>query len=123
MCAVFSWSVLAVTAAIMGGSAGPWLGFLWAMYGTGNYPVLTELYLSSTHWWWAIPMVATLPIVILWKKERLDRYGCILQTAFHCLSLAIFLFASFAAVQPFLTTTFGMGKQTSTDDMERPVYL
>ena len=109
ICIFCSWALLALTATIMGASTRAWLAFLWAMYGNRNWPFLTEIYLNSVHWFWVIPFLSGTIVAVLWVRTILDRASSILHVLFHAASLAIFVFSSVAAVQPFLTTTFRLG--------------
>jgi hypothetical protein len=106
LCVFISWGMLSLTATIMGVSTGPWLSFLWSMYGNRNWPDVTRIYLSSGNWFWVIPFLAGVLIAILWKKNVLEKASGILQASFHSASVFIFVFTSFGAMLPFLSTTF-----------------
>ncbi len=110
-----SWGLLAVTATVMGASSRAWLSLLWAMYGNRPWPQLTDIYLSSVHWFWIIPALSGMGIGIRWTKNLIEQFGAFIQVFFHAFSLAIFVFSSVAAVQPFLTTTFRMQQSKRTD--------
>lgn len=109
-----SWGLLAVAALLMGASTRAWLALLWAMYGNMSWPLLTEIYLSSVHWFWVIPFLSGIVAGIFWRRNQIERIGPFLQVFFHAASIAIFVFSAVAALLPLLTTTFRMQKSTRT---------
>lgn len=112
ICVLGSWLLTGACAALMSFSTVGWLSFLWSLYGNRNWPSATNIYLSSDHWSFLIPLLSGIPIFELWRRNQLDQFAPFILIALHALSIGIFVFMIFAAIEPFWTTTFRMSESS-----------